>query len=92
MNAADELERSAVALAELLEANYTYEEVTVKRWVLGDGGKAGNCETCNDNADLGWIDMDDIFESVDGDVDEPPAHPNCTCTVEFKDTRKRVYD
>lgn len=79
-------------LADLLEASYTYEEVTVKRWILGDGGRSGNCEICNDNADMGWIDMDDIFESVDGDVDEPPAHPNCTCSVEFKDTRKRVYD
>ncbi len=79
-------------LADILEADYSYEEVTLKRWILGDGGKAGNCEICNDNSDLGWIDMDDIFESVDGDVDEPPAHPNCTCTVEYKDTRKRVYD
>ncbi len=79
-----------VTLAEKT-GEYTYEEVTVKRWVLGDGGSSGNCDICEDNEALGWIDMDAVFEGVDGDLDEPPAHPNCDCTVEYKDTRQRVY-
>lgn len=80
-NMADVAE-AANALAALLErrgdkGTYTYEILNVKRWILGDGGRSGNCEICNDNADLGWIDQDYIFEGVDGDIDEPPAHPNC---------------
>lgn len=84
----------AEALLIAIEASrgaYFYDEVTVKRWVLGDGGVSGNCELCNDNADAGWVDQDDIFEGVEDDIDEPPAHPNCDCTVEYKDTRRRVY-
>lgn len=57
--------------------DYYYEEVEVKRWILGDGGQSGNCEICDGNAEMGWIDMDDVFDGVDGDVDEPPGHPNC---------------
>jgi hypothetical protein len=67
---------------------YYYDEVTVKSWVLGDGGRSGNCPVCVENADEGEIDMDGLFPSGDA---EPPAHPNCTCTVEYRDTRKRVY-
>lgn len=87
----DELD---IALLELVEATgqYYYDEVTVKRWILGDGGKDGNCDICNDNADMGWIDMDDVFESDQfGDIDEPPAHDHCTCSMETKDKRVRVY-
>lgn len=73
------------------QGTYFYEEITLKRWILGDGGVSGNCEICNENADAGWIDMDNIFLGVDEDVDEPPAHPNCTCEIEIKDTRRRVY-
>lgn len=67
---------------------YYYEETLLKRSVLGDGGVAGNCDACDDSADQGWIDSEDVFESGE---DEPPHHPNCTCTVEYKESRKRVY-
>ena len=84
--------RAADALVLLVrEANYTYDEREVKRWILGDGGKSGNCEICDENASLGWVDMDAIFLSVGDDIDEPPAHDNCTCEVEFKTQRYRVY-
>ncbi len=89
-----QLDIAADALLLLLQekaGEYTYEEITVKRWVLGDGGSSGNCDVCEDNEALGWIDMDAVFEGVDGDLDEPPAHPHCDCGVEYKDTRKRVY-
>jgi len=92
-----ELIEAAHDLAVLIEAprkksrQYYYDEVEQKRWILGDGGRSGNCEICVDNSDRGWIDMDDTYESVFGDVDEAPAHPNCTCEVEFKTRRKRVY-
>lgn len=73
------------------KGEYYYDVENVKRWVLGDGGKSGNCEICDENEALGWIPDDDVFESVDGDVDEPPAHPNCTCTLEYKEKRVRIY-
>jgi hypothetical protein len=82
-----------VALEALLEAagEYYYDTENVKRWVLGSGGRSGNCETCVENADAGWISDDDVFLGVAGDIDEPPAHPNCTCTLEYKEKRVRVY-
>lgn len=70
---------------------YYYEEVEQKRLILGSGGKSGNCDYCEEAADLGWIDMDDVFPGPDGEVDEPPLHPNCDCSVEQKTRRQRVY-
>lgn len=81
-------------LADLIEAKgeYYYDYENVKRWVLGDGGKSGNCDLCNDNADEGWVGDDDTFLDVEGDdIDGPPAHPHCTCTLEYKEKRVRVY-
>lgn len=69
------------------KGEYYYDEIEQKRWVIGGTG----CELCEDNADLGWIDMDDVFDGVFGDVDEAPAHPNCDCSVEFKTRRIRIY-
>jgi phosphohistidine phosphatase len=82
-------------VAPLVEAKgeYTYEEQEVKRLVLGSGGASGvNCDYCEEAADRGWIDMDDVFSGPDGDVDEPPLHPNCDCDVEQKTKRVRVYE
>ena len=36
------------------------------------------CEVCSENSDAGPIAMGEEFPS--GDT-EPPAHPNCRCTV-----------
>ncbi len=84
-----EVLEAAVALLALLEARgeYTYEEINVKRWVT-DGSA---CEVCEDNADMGWIDDDAVFESVFGDCDGPPGHPHCLCGLEYGTKRKRVY-
>lgn len=87
-------------LADLLEkgkrggaGSYYYEDVTLKRWILGPGGVSGNCEGCDENADAGEIEESEFFPAYgsDGPVDEPPLHPNCSCTVEYRDTRRRVY-
>lgn len=67
---------------------YYYDEHTVKKWILGDGGSSGNCEVCEENVADGDIDQDALFSSGH---DEAPAHPNCTCTVEYRDKRFRVY-
>ncbi len=85
---------SLLVLERLLEAagEYYYDTENVKRWVLGPGGRTGNCETCVENADMGWIPDDDTFlDSSGGDIDGPEAHPNCTCTLEYKEKRVRVY-
>jgi hypothetical protein len=76
------------------QGDYTYDEEEVKRWVLGDGGASGeNCEVCQENADMGWIGMDETFlDTEGGDIDDVPCHPNCDCTVEQKTRRVRVYE
>ena len=93
-----DLAEAADRLTELLEkankaGTYYYEDVTVKRWILGPGGRSGNCDDCIENADAGEIDEDDFFpaEGQYGPVDEPPLHDHCECSVEYRDTRRRVY-
>lgn len=83
-----ELLTAARILLALLEANYSYEEIDVKRWVAD----ADACDLCADNEDLGWIEDSEVFEGVFGDVDGPPAHPNCLCDLEYGTKRHRVYD
>jgi phosphohistidine phosphatase SixA len=39
------------------------------------------CETCQGNSDMGEIPEDEPFDS--GDT-EPPAHPNCRCSVSYR--------
>lgn len=80
-------------LERLLEAagEYYYDTINVKRWELGSGGRSGNCEICVENADRGWIEDGDVFLGTDGDIDGPPAHFHCTCSLEYGEKRKRVY-
>jgi len=86
------------ALLALVEATkrksrtYYYDSVNQKRWILDGGGKSGNCEECEENADAGWIGDDETFIDSEGNpIDAPPAHPNCQCELEFKERRVRVY-
>jgi len=51
--------------------------VVQKRWVLADTHEAD--DECDENADAGWIDIEDSFPSGD---DCEPAHPNCWCYTE----------
>ena len=96
---ADLLEAGPInALAALLErkgaaGSYYYEDLTVKSWILGPGGVSGNCEGCVENSEAGEIEESEFFPAYgpNGPVDEPELHPNCTCTVEYRDTRRRVY-
>ncbi len=78
---------AALALLSLLEANYTYEEINVKRLVAD----ADACEICIDAEDMGWIEDDATFEGVFGDEDGPPLHPHCGCSLEYGIRRHRVY-
>lgn len=91
MNPIAELIDSANALAALIEANYTYDTINEKRWILGDGGRSGNCEWCVDASDMGWIPDEDVYDTPMGDADGPPAHKNCDCTLEYRERRYRVY-
>jgi hypothetical protein len=92
-----EIVEAANALCDLLEATaagtFYMEDATVKAWILGPGGRTGNCEDCIENADAGEIEESEFFPAYgpDGPVDEPPLHPFCTCYVEYRDTRRRVY-
>lgn len=52
-----------------------YENVGIRQveWLVAEG-----CDVCQENADAGPIDIGDTFPSGDS---EPPAHPNCMCTL-----------
>jgi HK97 family phage portal protein len=52
-----------------------------KRWV--SQGDVGVSELCALNANEGWISIDEIFPSGDETI---PQHPNCRCTVIYRDT------
>ncbi len=77
------------ALIRLLEApgSYYYEEVLQKRSLTGDSA-SGPCPVCDDNEAEGWIDSEDVYPSGD---DAPPFHPNCVCSEEYRESRRRVY-
>lgn len=49
-----------------------------KRWMI----EPDACEVCVENSDMGAIDMDAPFSSGDW---EPPAHPNCRCSLDLVD-------
>lgn len=50
---------------------------TEKAWI------GGTCEDCMENSEAGFIPEDEVFPSGD---DEPPAHPNCDCDLETRDS------
>lgn len=50
--------------------------VTGKEWILGSGGKTGNCPECLANAAVGAIPIDDEFPTPQDQI-----HPSCTCGI-----------
>ena len=62
-----------------------------KEWLLGEDP----CDICQGNADVGPIDLDEVFPSGD---DAPPGHPNClpgyalVSAVGISAASKRWYD
>lgn len=61
------------ALAGYVEA--AAEGISVKKsWLILDDA----CDDCQENADAGAIDLDDMFPTGD---EAPPAHPNCRCVL-----------
>jgi hypothetical protein len=86
----DEFEDFTTTRAELIartEANDAYsgarQQIAVeagldeKRW--DPDGDA--CPECQANADQGWIDIEDSFDSGD---DAPTAHPGCDCGCDYR--------
>ena len=53
--------------------NYTEAGIEQVEWLVAEG-----CEDCQENADASPIGIDETFPS--GDT-EPPAHPNCMCSL-----------
>lgn len=51
-------------------------DIDGKEWVLGSGGREGNCQDCIDNADEGVIPFNQAFS---GGVMTVLQHPGCTC-------------
>jgi hypothetical protein len=50
--------------------------VTGKQWSVAPDA----CEVCLGNAAQGVIALDDVFDSGD---ESPPAHPNCSCSLDY---------
>ena len=86
----DTFEDFSTTRAELIaqtEANDAYSDarqqiateagLDEKRW--DPDGEA--CPECQANAEQGWIDIDDDFESGD---DAPTAHPGCDCGCDYR--------
>ena len=58
-------------------------------WIISGSEYAVWPEICAVNASLGTIPMSQQFEDSDGgDIDAPPAHPNCLCDegIDFSDS------
>lgn len=53
--------------------SYADAGVTKVEWLTADGG----CPICGEFESMGPVEMDQGF----GDVEGPPAHPNCLCTL-----------
>ena len=53
--------------------SYADAGVTKVEWLTADGG----CAICGEYESMGPVEMDQGF----GDVEGPPAHPNCLCTL-----------
>lgn len=47
-----------------------------KEWVLGSGGKEGNCDYCRANAAVGIIPVDEEFPTPQYEI-----HPGCLCAI-----------
>ena len=65
-----EMARSVSVAARDLYETSGVEQV---EWLVAEG-----CADCQDNADASPINIDDTFPSGDS---EPPAHPNCLCSL-----------
>lgn len=87
----DDFTTSRAELIAQTEANDAYSEarrdtagamgLDEKRW--DTDGEA--CPECQANADQGWIDIDEDFESGD---DAPTAHPGCDCGCDYRQSSK----
>jgi len=53
-----------------------------KRWIT-QGDDLVDSALCMDNEDQGWISIGELFASGDSTI---PAHPNCRCTVRYRDS------
>ena len=67
--------RTEISRAVNIASNDLYASSGVEQvdWLVAEG-----CQDCQDNADASPIDIGSEFPS--GDT-EPPAHPNCMCTI-----------
>lgn len=69
--------RTETARAVSIASRDEYENNNVQQveWIFGEDG---TCDICEENADASPIGIGDTFPSGDA---EPPAHPNCMCTL-----------
>lgn len=64
------------ALFHAAQDRYEKMGVTGKKWILGSGGKEGNCPECMANASIGAIPIDEDFPTPQDEI-----HPGCTCAI-----------
>ena len=75
MDWAEVVARTETARAVTAGTLDSYAEGGVEQveWLTADGG----CEICGEYEDMGPVGIDEGFDDVEG----PPAHPNCLCTL-----------
>jgi len=87
-DAAGNSRADSVALNEVSEAYHGGAADFVNDWRGGNGPvlktwetEDDPCDDCQANADMEAIDSEAPFDSGD---DEPPAHPNCRCSISYE--------
>ena len=71
--------RTEINRAQSLATMDSYKEYGLEKveWLASEG----ECDICSGNMDLGPQPIDFEWDSIDGGITEPPAHPNCLCTL-----------
>jgi hypothetical protein len=71
--------RTEINRAQSLATVETYKEYGLEKieWLASEG----ECEICSDNMDVGPVEIGYEFDSINEAITEPPAHPNCLCTL-----------
>jgi len=71
--------RTEINRAQSLATMDTYREYGLEKveWLASEG----ECDICSGNMDLGPQPIDFEWDSIEGGTTEPPAHPNCLCTL-----------
>lgn len=78
------------AYTQAIERGAIPGDAVTRQWQLADHP----CPVCESVPDLNpdGVGVDEAFSSSDGDIDNPPVHPNCMCSVDYVTDLDKVPD